>query len=114
MFTRSGSGSEFDSVIMAEASLKRPDVNGEVTVEAVVMYLNHATGVSYGSCKVTKSLFSQETLELLDKFVESIEEDFGRIAFGEGIITTPGGAVHSMNTAEDLTGVLSTKSLGGV
>jgi len=114
MFTRSGSGSEFDSVIMVEGSLSRPDTDGEMLAEVVVMYLNHKTGVSYGSCKVTKSLFSKKTVELLNQLTESIEEDFGNIAFGEGIVTSQSGAVQALGSAEDPTGGIDPKSLGGV
>jgi hypothetical protein len=114
VFTRVGSTSEFDSVIAVEGTLKRPDVNGEMLVDLVMMYLNQKTGISYGSCKVTKGLFSKETQELLDKFLLSAEEDFGNIAFGEGVITTQEGSIRTLGSAEDPTGKLDPKSLGGV
>jgi hypothetical protein len=97
-----------------EGTLKRPDVNGGMLIDLVVMYVNHKTGISYGSCQVTRALFSKETNELFEKFLSSVEEDFGRIAFGEGVITTPEGVVQSLGSAEDPTGSLSTKSIGGV
>lgn len=114
MFTRSGSSSGFDSVILMEGTIRRPDASGEVLVDAVMMYVNQKTGISYGSCKVTKNLLSKETLVVFDKFIESIEEDFGRIAFGEGIITNPNGASIALGTAEDPEGKIDPKSLGGV
>ena len=113
MFTRLGSSSEFDSVIAVEGTLKRPDVNTEMLIDLVVMYANHKTGISYGSCKVTQALFSKKTNELFEKFLASAEEDFGQIAFGEGVITTPEGAVRALGSAEDPTGKLDPKSLGG-
>ena len=113
MFTRSGSSSEFDSVIAVEGTLKRPDVNGEMLVDLVVMYINHKTGSSYGSCKVTGSLLSKKTKKLFEDFISSAEEDFGQIAFGEGIVTTPEGSVRTLGSAEDPTGKLDPKSLGG-
>jgi len=114
MFTRDGSTSAFDSVTAVEGTLKRPDVNGEMIVDLVVMYTSHKTGVSYGSCKVTKTLFSKETLEHLEKFIASAEADFGRIAFGEGTLVTTDGSLKTLGSAEDPTGKLDPKSLGGV
>jgi len=114
MFTRDGNTSSFDSVIAVEGTLKRPDVSGEVLVDLVMMYVSKSTGTSYGSCKVTKSLFSKETLILLENFLASAEGDFCRIAFGEGTYVTPEGALKILGSAEDPTGKLeSPKSLGG-
>ena len=114
MFTRTGSSSEFDSVIVTEGTLARPDVNGEMVADLTMMYVSSKTGVSYGYCKVTKSLFSQNTRELFEKFLTSVEEDFGRIAFGEGVTVSPGGSPSVLGSAEDPTGKLDLKSLGGV
>ena len=115
MFTRTGDGSQFDTVSVVEGSLKRPDIDGEILVDLVMMYTSRKTGISYGSCKVTKNLFRKETVELLEKFLLSAEEDFGRIAFGEGTVVTPGGSIKSLGgSAEDPTGKLDPKALGGV
>lgn len=114
MFTRNNNESEFDSVSVVEGSLKRPDIDGEILVDLVMIYTSRKTGISYGSCKVTKNLFRKETVELLEQFLASAEEDFGRIAFGEGTVITPGGSIKSLGgTAEDPTGKLDTKALGG-
>jgi hypothetical protein len=114
MFTRAGSSSEFDSVVALEGTLKRPDVNGEMLVDLVVMYINHKTGISYGSCKVTSSLLSKKTKKALEEFLSSAEEDYGQIAFGEGTVTSSEGSVRTLGSAEDPTGRLDPKSLGGL
>lgn len=114
MFTRNGDTSAFDSVIVVEGTIKRPNVNEEVLVDLVMMYVSSKTGISYGSCKVTKNLLSAETRDYLEKFLASAELDFGRIAFGEGAIITIDGSLRTLGTAENPTGKLDPKSLGGV
>ena len=114
MFTRNGSSSAFDSVVAVEGTLKRSDVNGEMSVDLKIMYLDHKSGITYGTCKVSKNLFGKETREHLENFLASAEKDFGSIAFGEGAIVTTDGSLKTLGSAEDPTGKLDPKSLGGV
>jgi hypothetical protein len=114
MFTRSGNSSEFDSVIAMEGTLSRPTADGDMAVDLHMMYLNSKTGHSYGKCTVTKDLLSKETIEAFHRFLELAENDFGNIAFGEGVITTATGGLQHTSTAENPAGKLNVPSLGGV
>jgi hypothetical protein len=47
-----------------------------------MVYSNSETDVTFGTCPVQESILSVDSRELLRKFLESAERDFGRLLFG--------------------------------
>jgi len=72
-----------DSISVAEGSFVWRPWTGqpepEISLKAV--YLNKKTGSTFGSCSVTNTLLSPETVSALVKFVKLAEGDFAKAVF---------------------------------
>ena len=98
MYTRSSGQSAFDSVLCAGVTLVCPPNGEQPEVQATMVYVQKATGLTYGTCPLSSQLLSQRSLELIKSLVESLEEDAGAVVFGgEGTVTSPDDGRADMN-----------------
>lgn len=64
----------------------RPGLDVVPTIKLLATYLNSATKTTFGTCQVSAN-FSAKTLELMMQFIQSAEEDFGKLVFEDGVLT---------------------------
>jgi hypothetical protein len=83
MYITDSSNISINLIFLGEGSFKWNQVSGQPLpeVELVMGIGNEQTRETYGSCKVTSSLLSQETVEKFMEFVKSAEEDYGEVLF---------------------------------
>ena len=105
MFTRDTSDCGIDSIYCAEVEIKRPEPGKRLRVEALMVYANRERGETYGTCPLvydsavhgvegyddddkqkpeSPRTLSTETLKALEKFLELVEKDLGRLVFTSG------------------------------
>lgn len=114
MYTKTGSGiPRTDSISIVEGKLRfSPKMDLEPVAELIVVYSNKDTGITYGTCPMLSTMFSNKTKEALLTFLKSAEEDFGRAFFGEEGVERNDAAPGSYAQAES-SQEIRTRYLGG-
>lgn len=112
MFISAKPSTVIDSVRLAEGSFKIP--SGAVPeISLLMVYSNKGTGTTFGTCPMQAFRFSQNTLNLFQKFVESAETDFGALILEGGFIAEAEGRPSSMGMAESEGGLQQPRGIGG-
>lgn len=92
--------SSFDSVLCVGAAVTKPPTGETPDVQLTMVYVNRATGTTFGTCPAQTHLLSQPTIDLLNAFLDSAERDFGQLVFGEGTTAGVSGETRSGGLAE--------------
>lgn len=104
----SNNNGAIDTVHCVSVSVKNPHTGEAPTIQANLVYMNKKSGTTFGTCPIQNTLLSKESLNLLTKFMESVEIDFGNIVFEGGALSVS----SASPVAETVTG-LSERGMGG-
>jgi hypothetical protein len=78
MFVKDGGFPAVNGVGFVEGNFTcAPGDYSSISIEMLMVYLNHPTGMTFGSCPVKGELLSEDTREKFRAFLLSAEEDFG-------------------------------------
>ena len=117
MFTRTTPECAIDSVACTKLNIQTRDVDGSPRVEMDMVYIQKASGTTYGVCplvhdaSVGMEILSAEALGKLKELLQCIERDYGLAVFGKGHFSEPGRSSEvEAETTEGLQGQLG---LGG-
>ena len=85
MYSREpGSDVPFDGVSAVEGFFKVTPAGKATEVNLTMAYVNGNSQTTYGTCTVRLQMLSVDSLDALRKFLDSVEEDFGRVMFQHG------------------------------
>ena len=112
MYVRGTDHCNIDAVWSAEVEVKRNAPAAPPEVKVVMVFSNSKTGDTMGTCPLYHNPaagiadnISKETLELLERFLESAEKDLGKLVFESGTTVTGGLASGGAESDEGLTRV---------
>ena len=111
MYTSSKPSPIINTVTLVEGKFKIEPSANTAEIELLMMYSDHETGVTCGTCPVRESIISPETKEAFDKFVELVERDFAQDVLEGGIYAKEYGELGDLRRAESSEG-LKPKGIG--
>lgn len=88
MFTSDVKGMAIDSISAVEGTFKVHPDTGEAEISVLMMYSHQETHLTLGTCPVKESVLSDKTKEFLMQFLQSAEEDFGKVVFDSGALVS--------------------------
>lgn len=80
----------FDSLSLVEMTVRQSPVGGAPHMQVRICYVQSETGFTFGALDLEhnpaagKEVLSEKTLKAWQTFCQSLEEDQGKVVFGEG------------------------------
>jgi hypothetical protein len=104
MFTSAKPTSVIDSVAAREGKFTVEPGASTPELEITMVYSNHQTKVTFGTCPAKTLCFSEKTMESFRTFIKNAEEDFGALILEGGFIADAEGA-PALGMAETNNGI---------
>ena len=112
MYTSSHPSSVINTVTLVEGNFKTDPKTNATKMDFLVMYSDHTSGITFGTCPIKESLFGPETMEAFEKFAELVEKDFARLVLEGAVHAKTPGQIGGQAKAESNEGLQLPKGIG--